>query len=131
MNNKHQLLLFAPTRDIFSLLVINTYPSTIGTSSIQVTPPRRLAAQLSLLLLNLPCYIDEHYLLDEIQKQFRSVKFLQRIRTSLDTNNSTLIRIDFELAQEGDQCLRVKYLSAADVRLAVKQYLGSPGIPRC
>jgi hypothetical protein len=131
LNNQHQLLLFAPTREIFSVLYTHTYPSSIGTSSIQVMRPRRIPAQLSLLLLNVPCYIDDQYLLDEIQKQFRSVKSLHRIRTSSTTNNSTLVRIDFELAQECDQCLQAKYLSVANVRLVVKQYLGPPRIPQC
>jgi hypothetical protein len=55
---------------------VNTYPSTIGRSSIQFTPPRRLPAQFSLLLLNVPAYLDNYYLLAEIQQQFRSVKYL-------------------------------------------------------
>ncbi|CAF0736773.1 unnamed protein product [Rotaria sordida] len=131
LNNKNQLLLCAPTRDVFSLLFTNTYPSTIGTSTIQVTPPCGLPAQLSLLLLNVSCYLDAKYLLEEIQKQFRSVKYLHRIRTSSNTNNSTLIRIDFEIAQECNQCLQAQYLPVLNVRLAVKQYLDPPRISQC
>ncbi|CAF3797756.1 unnamed protein product [Rotaria sordida] len=100
LNNKNQLLLYAPTRDIFSLLLTNTYPPIIGTSTIQVTSSRRLPVQLSLLLLNIPCYLNDNYLLEQIQKQFRSVKYLHRICTSSNTNNSTLVRIDFETVQD-------------------------------
>ncbi|CAF1066952.1 unnamed protein product [Rotaria sordida] len=131
LNNKNQLLLCAPTRDVYSLLLTNNYPSTIGTSTIQVIPLRRLPAQLSPLLLNVPGYLDDSYFLEEIQKHFRSVKYLHRIRTFSNTNNSTLVCIDFENAQECDQCLQAQYLSVANVRLVIKQYLGPPRIPQC
>lgn len=49
LNNKHYLLLFAPTRDLFSPLLTNNYPSSIGTSSTQVLLLRRSSTQLSLL----------------------------------------------------------------------------------
>ncbi|CAF0802496.1 unnamed protein product [Rotaria sordida] len=131
LNNKNQLLLCAPTRDVFSLLFTNTYLSTIGTSTIQVTPPRGLPVQLSLLLLNISCYLDANYLSEEIQKQFRSVKYLHRIRTSSNTNNSTLIRIDFEIAQECNQCLQAQYLRVLNVheRLPPVTPISSRSIP--
>ncbi|CAF0741252.1 unnamed protein product [Rotaria sordida] len=129
LNNKNQLVLCASTRDVFSLLFTNTYPSTIGTSTIQVTPPRGLPAQLSLLLLNVSCYLDANYLLEEKQKQFRSVKYLHRIRTSSNTNNSTLIRIDFEIAQECNQCLQAQYLPVVHERLPPVTPISSRSIP--
>lgn len=131
LNNQHQLLLFAPTRDVFSVLLTNQYPSTIGISSTQVIFPRRLPPQLSLLLLNVPDCLDDTYLLAEIQKQFQSVKSLHRIRTTNNTSTTTLVRLDFELAQECDRCLNAKFLSVANVRVPVKQYLGPPRIPQC
>lgn len=82
LNNKHQFLLCAPTRDVFSLLPAHQHPSTIGTSSIQITLLCHLPAQLSLRLLNVPCCLGDNYLLSEIQKQFRSLKSLHLIRTS-------------------------------------------------
>ncbi|CAF4258202.1 unnamed protein product, partial [Rotaria sordida] len=129
LNNKNQLLLCAPTRDVFSLLFTNTYLSTISTSTIQVTPPRGLPVQLSLLLLNISCYLDANYLSEEIQKQFRSVKYLHRIRTSSNTNNSTLIRIDFEIAQECNQCLQAQYLPVVRERLPSATPISSWSIP--
>lgn len=131
LNNQHQLLLFAPNRDVFSLLITHKYPSVIGTSSVQIILPRRLPPQLSLLLLHVPCCLDDPYLLTEIQKQFPSVKALHRIRTTSLTNNTTLVRLDFERADECDNCLHAKFLSVANVRLPVKQYLGPPRIPQC
>ena len=87
---------------MFSLLLTNKYSSAIRTSSIQCTLARRLPAQLSLLIL---CYLDDNYMLLEIQKQFYSVESLHRIRTTSTTNNTTLVRLDFELVQECDGCL--------------------------
>ncbi|CAF1089115.1 unnamed protein product [Rotaria sp. Silwood1] len=52
LNNKNQLLLFTPTREIFSLLLTNTYLFITGICSIPVTHSCPLPAQLSLFLLN-------------------------------------------------------------------------------
>lgn len=79
----------------------------------------------------MPNYLDDNYLLTEIQRQFSSVHFLHRIRTSSATSHSSLVRVDFQLAQECDQCLANQYLSVANVRLVVKQYLGPPRIAQC
>jgi hypothetical protein len=78
-----------------------------------------------------PTYLDDHYLLEEIQQQFRLVQFLHYIRTSSNKSSSTAVRIDIEIAQECDQCLRAQYLSIANDHLTVKEYLGPPRISQC
>jgi hypothetical protein len=47
LNNKNQLLLFAPSRDIFFILVTNTYPSIISKSSSEYANLFRSSLPLS------------------------------------------------------------------------------------